>query len=215
MAAGADQQSGPVSMSKHVAVLMGGWSAERGISLLSGKACAEAASRLGYRVTRIDVGRDIATVLGTVKPDVALNVLHGRRQTARCRHIRNLAIPYTHSGVMASAVAMQKEVAKSLFRAAGCRSRTALLRRASKQPAAHAAAPYVIKPLAEGSSVGVFIVTAEYAHPPPGAPPSRLAIWRAGDGGEIHSRQGVDMRRHGAKGAGRHRDRVGNEILRL
>ena len=65
-------------MSKHVAVLMGGWSAEREISLRSGKACAEALARRGHRVTRIDVGRDIAAVLTTVKPDVALNMLHGR-----------------------------------------------------------------------------------------------------------------------------------------
>jgi D-alanine-D-alanine ligase len=65
-------------MSKHVAVLMGGWSAEREVSLRSGRACADALERRGYRVTRIDVGRDIAAVLTTVKPDVALNVLHGR-----------------------------------------------------------------------------------------------------------------------------------------
>ena len=65
-------------MSKHVAVLMGGWSAEREISLRSGRACADALARSGYRVTRIDVGRDIAGVLAAVKPDVALNLLHGR-----------------------------------------------------------------------------------------------------------------------------------------
>src|ERR671937_2249642 len=107
-------------MSKHVAVLMGGWSAEREISLRSGKACAEAATRLGYRVTRIDVGRDIATVLTTVKPDVALNVLHGRPgEDGTLQGILEiLAIPYTHSGVMSSAVAMQKDIAKTLFRAA-------------------------------------------------------------------------------------------------
>src|SRR5262249_37794436 len=69
---------GRASMSKHVAVLMGGWSAEREISLRSGKACADALARLGHRVTRIDVGRDIAAVLTTVKPDLALNMLHGR-----------------------------------------------------------------------------------------------------------------------------------------
>src|SRR6266571_8486266 len=108
-------------MSKHVAVLMGGWSAEREVSLRSGRACADALVRLGYRVTRIDVGRDIATVLGTVKPDVALNVLHGRPgEDGTLQGILEiLAIPYTHSGVMASAMAMQKEVAKILFRAAG------------------------------------------------------------------------------------------------
>ena len=73
-------------MSKHVAVLMGGWSAEREVSLRSGRACADALARLGYRVTRIDVGRDIAAVLGTVKPDVALNVCTAvPARTARCR----------------------------------------------------------------------------------------------------------------------------------
>ena len=105
-------------MSKHVAVLMGGWSAEREVSLRSGKYCAEAVERLGHRVTQIDVGRDIATVLASLKPDVALNALHGRPgEDGTLQGILEvLAIPYTHSGVMASAVAMQKDVAKILFR---------------------------------------------------------------------------------------------------
>jgi D-alanine-D-alanine ligase len=156
-------------MSKHVAVLMGGWSAEREISLRSGKACAEALERLGYRVTRIDVGRDIASVLATVKPDIACNVLHGRPgEDGTLQGILEvLAIPYTHSGVMASAVAMQKDVAKSLFRAAGVPVPEGLVVSrfdvAKNHPLAR---PYVIKPLAEGSSVGVFIVTPEHTHPP-------------------------------------------------
>src|ERR1700716_2110321 len=106
---------------KHVAVLMGGWSAEREVSLRSGKACADALARQGYRVTRIDVGRDIAAVLKTVKPDVALNVLHGRPGEDGTLQglLEILAIPYTHSGVMASAVAMQKDTAKVLLNAAG------------------------------------------------------------------------------------------------
>jgi D-alanine-D-alanine ligase len=156
-------------MSKHVAVLMGGWSAEREISLRSGKACAEAVTRLGYRVTRIDVGRDIASVLTTVKPDVALNVLHGRPgEDGTLQGILEvLAIPYTHSGVMASAVAMQKDIAKVLFRAAEVpvpegqvAPRLEIARQHLIPP------PYVIKPIAEGSSVGVFIVNADQAHPP-------------------------------------------------
>jgi D-alanine-D-alanine ligase len=156
-------------MSKHVAVLMGGWSAEREISLRSGKACSEALSRLGYRITRIDVGRDIATVLATVKPDVALNLLHGRPgEDGTLQGILEvLAIPYTHSGVMASAVAMQKEVAKTLFRAAGIPVPEGVV--ASRLDAAKdhiLERPYVIKPLAEGSSVGVFIVTTEHTYPP-------------------------------------------------
>ena len=156
-------------MSKHVAVLMGGWSAEREVSLRSGKYCAEALERLGHRVTQIDVGRDIATVLASLKPDVALNALHGRPgEDGTLQGILEvLAIPYTHSGVMASAVAMQKDVAKILFRAASVPVPEGII--ASRFTAAKShllPPPYVIKPVAEGSSVGVFIVTPEHTHPP-------------------------------------------------
>jgi D-alanine-D-alanine ligase len=156
-------------MGKHVAVLMGGWSAEREISLRSGRACADALTRQGYRVTRIDVGRDIAAVLATVKPDIALNVLHGRPGEDGTLQglLEILAIPYSHSGVLASSVAMQKDVAKTLFRAAGVLVPDGIV--ASRLDAAKAhmlPPPYVIKPIAEGSSVGVFIVTADHAHPP-------------------------------------------------
>ena len=156
-------------MSKHVAVLMGGWSAEREISLRSGKACAEALARLGYRVTRIDVGRDIATVLTTVKPDVALNMLHGRPGEDGTLQgvLEILAIPYTHSGVMASAVAMQKDIAKALFRAADVPIPEGLVVSRFEAAKSHLLPPpYVIKPIAEGSSVGVFIVREDHAHPP-------------------------------------------------
>jgi D-alanine-D-alanine ligase len=156
-------------MSKHVAVLMGGWSAEREISLRSGKACAEALARLGHRVTRIDVGRDIATVLTTVKPDVALNMLHGRPGEDGTLQgvLEILAIPYTHSGVMASAVAMQKDIAKALFRAAEVPVPEGLVVSRFEAAKSHLLPPpYVIKPIAEGSSVGVFIVREDHAHPP-------------------------------------------------
>ena len=156
-------------MSKHVAVLMGGWSAEREISLRSGKACADALARRGYRVTRIDVGRDIAAVLTTVNPDVALNVLHGRPgEDGTLQGILEiLAIPYTHSGVMASAVAMQKDVAKVLFTAAAVPVPTGSVVSRLEAAKGHVLAPpYVIKPIAEGSSVGVFIVREDHAHPP-------------------------------------------------
>lgn len=156
-------------MSKHVAVLMGGWSAEREVSLLSGKACAEALVRRGYRVTRIDVGRDIAAVLSTVKPDVALNVLHGRPGEDGTMQgiLEILAIPYSHSGLMASAVAMQKDVAKVLLRAADVPVPEGLVAARSEAAKRHLLAPpYVIKPVAEGSSVGVFIVREDHAHPP-------------------------------------------------
>ncbi|MBX9829437.1 MAG: D-alanine--D-alanine ligase [Xanthobacteraceae bacterium] len=156
-------------MSKHVAVLMGGWSAEREVSLRSGRACADAAERAGYRVTRVDVGRDIATVLGTLKPDAALNVLHGRPgEDGTLQGILEiLGIPYTHSGVMASALAMQKDVAKVVMKAEGVPVPEG--RVVSRQEAAQQhplPRPYVLKPIAEGSSVGVFIVTEQHAHPP-------------------------------------------------
>jgi D-alanine-D-alanine ligase len=156
-------------MTKHVAVLMGGWSAEREISLRSGKACADALARLGYRVTPIDAGRDVASALTAIKPDVALNVLHGRPGEDGTLQgvLEILGIAYSHSGVLASALAMQKDFAKALFRAAGVPvaedmvvSRFEAGRRHLMPP------PYVVKPIAEGSSVGVFIVTEQHPHPP-------------------------------------------------
>jgi D-alanine-D-alanine ligase len=156
-------------MRKQVAVLMGGWSAERDVSLRSGKACADALGRRGYRVTPIDVGRDIAATLTAANPDAALNVLHGRPGEDGTLQglLEILGIPYTHSGVLASAVAMQKDTAKVLFRAAGVP--VAEDRVVSRLEAAKAhvmVPPYVIKPVAEGSSVGVFIVTEEHPNPP-------------------------------------------------
>jgi D-alanine-D-alanine ligase len=156
-------------MAKHVAVLMGGWSAEREVSLRSGNACADALNRCGYRVTPIDVTRDIAAALTATKPDAALNVLHGRPGEDGTLQglLEILGIPYSHSGVLASALAMQKDYAKAAFRAAGVP--VAEDRVVSRFDAAKAhlmAPPYVIKPVAEGSSVGVFIVTEEHANPP-------------------------------------------------
>lgn len=156
-------------MDKHVAVLMGGWSAERDVSLRSGKACADALVRLGYRVTRIDVGRDIASVLNTVKPDVALNVLHGRPGEDGTLQglLEIVGIPYSHSGVLASSLAMQKDMAKAVFGAAGVPVPEGLVADRLEAAKRHLLPPpYVIKPIAEGSSVGVFVVTAEHAHPP-------------------------------------------------
>jgi D-alanine-D-alanine ligase len=156
-------------MAKHVAVLMGGWSAEREVSLRSGQACADALRRGGYRVTPIDAGRDIATVLAAARPDVALNVLHGRPGEDGTLQgvLEILGIPYTHSGVLASAVAMHKVYAKALFRAADIPIADDMV--ASRFEAAQRhlmPPPYVVKPIAEGSSVGVFIVTEEHPHPP-------------------------------------------------
>jgi D-alanine-D-alanine ligase len=156
-------------MSKHVAVLMGGWSAERDVSLRSGKACADALERKGYRVTRVDVGRDIATVLRTLKPDAAFNVLHGRPgEDGTLQGILEiLGIPYTHSGVLASALAMEKDLAKVVMRAAGVPVPEGVVATRFEAAKKHLMPrPYVVKPVAEGSSVGVFIVTEQHEHPP-------------------------------------------------
>ena len=157
-------------MTQHVAVLMGGWSAEREVSLRSGKACADALERQpGFRVTRVDVDRDVAGVLKALKPDVALNLLHGRpgEDGAIQGMLEILAIPYTHSGVLASALAMQKDRAKTVLRDAGVPVPQGLVVNRLEAARAHALErPYVLKPVAEGSSVGVFIVTEQHAHPP-------------------------------------------------
>jgi len=154
---------------KHVAVLMGGWSAEREVSLRSGKACADALERSGYKVSRVDVNRDIAATLRALKPDAALNVLHGRpgEDGTLQGMLEVLGIPYSHSGVLASALAMQKEIAKTVLKAAGVpvpRGMVVSRKEAAKQHALPL--PYVIKPVAEGSSVGVFLVREDHKHPP-------------------------------------------------
>jgi D-alanine-D-alanine ligase len=154
---------------KHVAVLMGGWSAEREISLRSGKACADALERQGFRVSRIDVARDIASVLAATAPDIVLNVLHGRPgEDGTIQGILEIMqIPYSHSGVLASALAMEKDHAKTALSAGGVPVPPGcVVSRFAAAKAHPLERPYVIKPIAEGSSVGVFIVTKEHAHPP-------------------------------------------------
>ena len=157
-------------MSKHVAVLMGGWSAEREVSLRSGKACADALERHGgYKVSRVDVTRDIAVTLKALKPDAALNVLHGRPGEDGTLQglLEILGIPYSHSGVMASAVAMQKDIAKTVLKAAGVPVPGGMVVSRAQAAKQHLLPPpYVIKPVAEGSSVGVFIVREDHKHPP-------------------------------------------------
>ena len=154
---------------KHVAVLMGGWSAERPVSLKSGQGCADALEARGYRVTRVDVGRDIAEVLIRLKPDVAFNALHGRmgEDGAIQGLLELLQIPYTHSGVLASALAMRKDRAKTVLAAAGipvAASVTVDRREAAQRHVMPP--PYVLKPVSEGSSFGVVIVKADRSHPP-------------------------------------------------
>jgi D-alanine-D-alanine ligase len=153
----------------HVAVLMGGLSAEREVSLASGKACAEALERSGYKVTCIDAGRDLAARLHQVKPDVCFNALHGRWGEDGCVQglLELLGVPYTHSGVLASALAMHKERAKAMLRAAGVPvAEGKVVARAEAAKGHVLERPYVLKPVSEGSSVGVFIVRADHAHPP-------------------------------------------------
>ncbi|HLH92759.1 MAG TPA: D-alanine--D-alanine ligase [Xanthobacteraceae bacterium] len=157
-------------MTQHVAVLMGGWSAEREVSLRSGAACAAALERQGgFRVSRVDVDRDVAHTLRALKPDVALNLLHGRpgEDGAIQGLLEILAIPYTHSGILASALAIQKDRAKLILRDAGVPMPHGLVVNRLEAARAHVLErPYVLKPVAEGSSVGVFIVTEQHAHPP-------------------------------------------------
>jgi D-alanine-D-alanine ligase len=156
-------------MTRHIAVLMGGWSAEREVSLRSGAACADALERKGYTVRRIDVERDIAAVLTSLAPDVALNLLHGRPGEDGTIQglLEILRIPYSHSGTLASALAMQKDIAKIVMAKAGVPVPDGIVVPRREAAAGHVLPPpYVIKPIAEGSSKGVFMVTEAHAHPP-------------------------------------------------
>ncbi|HVV91797.1 MAG TPA: D-alanine--D-alanine ligase [Hyphomicrobiales bacterium] len=156
-------------MPEHVAVLMGGLSSERDVSLRSGAACADALARLGYRVSRIDAGRDLGAVLAQVKPDIAFNALHGRfGEDGTVQGLLELMqIPYTHSGVMASALAMNKDRARVVMAAAGVPvAEGRVVGRAEAAQAHPMAPPYVLKPVSEGSSMGVLIVQEGQAHPP-------------------------------------------------
>ncbi|MCP4779433.1 MAG: D-alanine--D-alanine ligase [Hyphomicrobium sp.] len=153
----------------HVAVLMGGWSAEREISLSSGKAVAAALEGEGYRVSMIDVDRDVAVRIAQAKPDVCFNALHGRYGEDGCIQgvLECFAIPYTHSGVLASSLAMHKERGKDVLRPAGVPVADAEVVTRKEALERHVIAPpYVVKPLAEGSSVGVVIV-GDGANGPP------------------------------------------------
>lgn len=156
-------------MTKHVAVLMGGLSAEREVSLNSGKACADALEGEGYRVTRIDVGRDIAAVLDRLRPDVVFNALHGSPgEDGTIQGILEIMrLPYTHSGVLASALAMDKAKAKLVMAAAGVPVAHGVVVHRREAAERHVLPPpYVLKPVNEGSSVGVIIVREERSHPP-------------------------------------------------
>ncbi|MDX2263873.1 MAG: D-alanine--D-alanine ligase [Hyphomicrobiales bacterium] len=154
---------------EHVAVLIGGLSAEREVSLRSGAACAQALEGEGYRVTLVDVGPDLPTRLAELRPDVCFNALHGRFGEDGCVQgvLETLGLPYTHSGVLASALAMHKERAKTVLRAVGVPvAEGRVVSRAEAAREHPLPRPYVLKPVAEGSSVGVFIVREDHEHPP-------------------------------------------------
>ncbi len=152
-----------------VAVLMGGPSAEREVSLTSGRECAAALRGEGYEVALVDAGPDLCARLTDLRPDAVFNALHGRWGEDGCVQgmLEWLGLPYTHSGVLASALAMDKARAKEVFRAAGLPVVDSVLVPRAQAEAAHVLTPpYVVKPNNEGSSVGVYIVH-EAANAPP------------------------------------------------
>lgn len=156
-------------MAKHVAVLKGGWSHEREVSLASGAACANALREAGYAVTEIDVERDIATRLTEVAPDVVFNGLHGRfgEDGTIQGLLEILGLPYTHSGVLPSALAMDKHQAKVMFKSAGVTVTDHVIAHRDEIARKHVMPPpYVVKPYNDGSSVNVFIVKEGTEHPP-------------------------------------------------
>ena len=154
---------------KRVAVIFGGWSSEREVSLSSGRQMAEAARTAGYDVVDIDAGRDLATQLAEAAPDCVLNGLHGPWGEDGCVQglLEFMGLPYSHSGVLASALAMDKLKSKAVYREAGLT--VAEDKRVTREEAAAnhpLKPPYVIKPVSEGSSFGVLIVR-EGANTPP------------------------------------------------
>ncbi|HTO41100.1 MAG TPA: D-alanine--D-alanine ligase [Rhizomicrobium sp.] len=152
-----------------VAVLLGGHSAEREVSLVSGRACADALKGEGFEVVEIDATDTLAIQLRDAKPDVVFNALHGRWGEDGCVQglLELLRIPYTHSGVLASALAMHKQRAKDVFRAGGIPVVNSVVADRRTVAAGHLLEPpYVVKPVSEGSSVGVFIIRKGDNRPP-------------------------------------------------
>jgi len=160
----------------HVAVLMGGWSAEREVSLMSGAGIADALEGLGHKVTRIDMGRDVATKIAEAKPDVVFNALHGTPgEDGTVQGMLDLmGVKYTHSGLVTSVIAIDKQLTKQALvphgipMPGGRMVKTEDLHREDPLPR-----PYVLKPVNEGSSVGVAIVTVEGNYGNPIAPDAR------------------------------------------
>ena len=156
-----------------VAVLMGGPSAEREVSLSTGRECAAALRGEGFEVIEVDAGPDLAMRLAEISPDVVFNALHGPYGEDGCVQglLEWLKIPYTHSGVLASALAMDKEKTKDVYRAEGLPVAESRLANKGDVAARHVMEPpYVVKPYNEGSSVGVYIVNKGANTPPKLAP---------------------------------------------
>ncbi|MDO6479538.1 D-alanine--D-alanine ligase [Shimia thalassica] len=152
-----------------VAVLMGGPSAEREVSLTSGRECATALRDAGYEVVEVDAGLDLVARLNEIKPDVCFNALHGRWGEDGCVQgiLEWLGIPYTHSGVLASALAMDKQRSKDVYKSAGLPVVESVIAARDTVRQQHVMTPpYVVKPNSEGSSVGVYLVN-EAANGPP------------------------------------------------
>jgi D-alanine-D-alanine ligase len=154
----------------HVAVLMGGWSSEREVSLTSGAGVAEALESRGHQVSRIDMGRDVAQLLAELKPDVVFNALHGTPgEDGTVQGLMDLmGLKYTHSGLSTSVIAIDKELTKQQLVPAGIRMPAGQMVDSERlYEADPMPRPYVLKPVNEGSSVGVAIVTAEgnYGNP--------------------------------------------------
>ncbi len=154
---------------ERVAVIMGGPSAEREVSLSTGRGCADALRTAGYEVIEVDAGRDLSTVLQAENPDVVFNALHGRWGEDGCVQglLEWLQIPYTHSGVLASALALDKQRSKEVYMRAGLPVMTSVLAAKAEVSAGHVIPPpYVVKPNNEGSSVGIYIVQEAGKGPP-------------------------------------------------
>lgn len=152
-----------------VAVIYGGPSSEREVSLASGQECATALGEEGYEVVMIDAGPDLYNQLNAAAPDVVFNALHGRWGEDGCVQgiLEWMGLPYTHSGVLASALAMDKERSKAAYRAAGLPVADSGLFDAGEVRARHVMTPpYVVKPYNEGSSVGVYLVMSPDDAPP-------------------------------------------------
>lgn len=173
-----------------VAVVMGGPSAEREVSLSTGEECAAALREAGFEVVEVVADRDLAQDLAKIKPDVVFNALHGRWGEDGCVQglLEWMQIPYTHSGVMSSAIAMDKEKSKEAYRAAGLPVAASLLAQRDEIETRHMMEPpYVVKPYNEGSSVGVYIVQEAANGPPTLAPdmPDELMVEDYVDGREL------------------------------